>query len=491
MTINVPYLGVIDMPIKTYTNTYVSPGGGNWNFDQRFGQAMVPQDAWNYRDANGYWLGLSGKFLTRDHQTSYTIGNPAGGTFSGSQIGSVTFNPFTNDWIVNTASQNFTKPTGASPDPNGFSFNAPLNGQTVNIPNPVLTDFHVVQNIANSSCPWPLWGMGGLVQGPAGYGAMFSFSDGLDKRPSVQYPGSVADIWNTSQDAGVSVFIPTSTQGINELWLYQDSPADIFYAKGDFRSSTLSWQQVVFANPVSSTLDFNVWAKDRFSRTWFSSTFGSVKVATDTQTIDGVTYTGYGMFVLPNMAGWYLLKIRGTDADTNDWATNPSAGRRWVMIDWQGNLWLKHNNFTNFVAISGSAISFPGTRPYFSEIKSVSYKDWNSISGQNYNSYFETYQNLPDLSVKGNTPYIYTFMADDQNNPQGAFLTAKWDWNDTGLRTQMGEQVYNQIAGHLLSVKKTRIHGKGRAITIRYDNDAQKNFNIKGWVIFYETNAEQ
>lgn len=141
----------------------------------------------------------------------------------------------------------------------------------------------------------------------------------------------------------------------------------------------------------------------------------------------------------------------------------------------------------------------PAFRIFFADIDQTLLKDWvrgtTDLSGTIFPSFLEVNQTLPDINTKTNVPYLYTFLLNgDAPTDQSAFVRIAWDWTpmDSLVKVTPEEQVYNHFSdNYLLSVKKTRIRGKGRFIRVRYDGELDKNFNLRGWVIFYDANAQQ
>lgn len=132
----------------------------------------------------------------------------------------------------------------------------------------------------------------------------------------------------------------------------------------------------------------------------------------------------------------------------------------------------------------------------FSQFYQPSYTDWANETNNDYTSYLETFQNLPDAQLKTQVPYLYTFLKEDGTslpNSDSALLNVRWDWvtDDLTARATAYEQVYNYRGNFLTSVKKTKIRGKGRSVKVRYTSEPGKRFNLLGWVIFYDTNAGQ
>lgn len=127
----------------------------------------------------------------------------------------------------------------------------------------------------------------------------------------------------------------------------------------------------------------------------------------------------------------------------------------------------------------------------FAEFTNPTFEDWQRAD---YTSYLEVIQSLQDPSLRTQTPYIYTFLKQDTTSrasTEGATLEAKWDWVSSGPRITPPEDIYSYRAGMLTSVKKTKIRGQGRGIKLKYTSVSARNFNLLGWVVFYDTNAGQ
>jgi len=132
-------------------------------------------------------------------------------------------------------------------------------------------------------------------------------------------------------------------------------------------------------------------------------------------------------------------------------------------------------------------------RATFSDFHDNLFKDFGD---HDYTSYFETSQSLSDAQLKTQVPYIYTFLKEDllsNTTTDGAKLQVRWDYleTDDSPRSTRYEDVYRYRNGFLTSVKKTKIRGKGRGVQMRYVSEPGKDFNILGWVIFYDTQTGQ
>jgi hypothetical protein len=133
----------------------------------------------------------------------------------------------------------------------------------------------------------------------------------------------------------------------------------------------------------------------------------------------------------------------------------------------------------------------------FSDLHDTGFVDWDSTaSPMPYSSFFNTCQSLEEPSLKTQTPYIYTFMREGTADSEGALLQVDWDWITpdealTSARASDEQQIYVFRNGLLVGAKKNRIRGKGRSVHLNYRSDGFKDFNILGWSIFYDTQAQQ
>lgn len=128
----------------------------------------------------------------------------------------------------------------------------------------------------------------------------------------------------------------------------------------------------------------------------------------------------------------------------------------------------------------------------FSSFQREDHKDWATES---YTSFMDVFQVPQDTTSKSQTPYLYTFIetpeaADAADN--GAFLSAGWDWADRtipdNVRITDATQVYDFRENYLVSSTKRKVRGRGRSLSLHFENDGDKDFNLLGWVLTVQTN---
>lgn len=130
---------------------------------------------------------------------------------------------------------------------------------------------------------------------------------------------------------------------------------------------------------------------------------------------------------------------------------------------------------------------------YFSEMRDGAFRDWHAAKNTDFTSFFNTCQSLDTPNLKTQVPYVYTFLRDGGATDQSAFLTVQWDWadDDTSVRVQTPTQIYRYRNGYLTAVTKNKIRGKGRSYHMKFTSDPGKDFDVLGWVVFYDQNANQ
>ena len=135
--------------------------------------------------------------------------------------------------------------------------------------------------------------------------------------------------------------------------------------------------------------------------------------------------------------------------------------------------------------------------------------DWEQDDGTGltYSSYLETgFELLGDMAAKKQTPIIHFFFGKTETataggalvNPGSCFLTAKWDWTDSGNTGKWStkRQIYrlkryfdsgiitDEAPGQTVIVGREKIRGRGRAVQLRFESEAGKDFNLHGWQIY-------
>lgn len=151
-----------------------------------------------------------------------------------------------------------------------------------------------------------------------------------------------------------------------------------------------------------------------------------------------------------------------------------------------------------------------------------SFVDWESLDsvGVLYSSYIETGYDLVG-SVKSikSAPYIYCFFNRTETSfvsdgaggvvfdyPSSCYMRPKWDWTSTGTANRWGpqEQVYRfkvpYIAGNPsdpfdysfdVIETKSKLRGHGKSLSIRFESEGRKDFQLLGWAIEYTAEVTQ
>lgn len=140
-------------------------------------------------------------------------------------------------------------------------------------------------------------------------------------------------------------------------------------------------------------------------------------------------------------------------------------------------------------------------------------KDWPLAENVSYDSYVETgHELLQEPGTNKQIGSIHCFFNRTEESfidrgtgiefdyPSGCILTSKWEWTTTGTANRWSEpqQVYRFrapfIAGASLdpfdydySVISTRskVRGKGKAVSFRFESEEGKDFQLLGWAIEY------
>lgn len=140
-------------------------------------------------------------------------------------------------------------------------------------------------------------------------------------------------------------------------------------------------------------------------------------------------------------------------------------------------------------------------------------RNGNDVAGQNYTSHLETgYESLGDPMRDKQAQYVWTYFnrtetgfetsgtGVDFDYPSGCQMRAKWEWTDSSNsgRWSAQQQVYrlnrNWIPddasdtfenGFPVVETKTKVRGKGKSLTLRFDSEDGKDFQLLGWSIPY------
>jgi hypothetical protein len=149
----------------------------------------------------------------------------------------------------------------------------------------------------------------------------------------------------------------------------------------------------------------------------------------------------------------------------------------------------------------------------FSFYKDIKFRDWRSIDGigASYVSFLETgYEIAGDTTRNKQVTYLVTNFRRSEREavlsgtslvPQvggSCFVQAKWDWSDSSVSGKWGvrQQAYRLNRPIVLPAapgpieygfdvvnNKTRIPGRGKALSLRFESEEGKDFYLYGWAL--------
>lgn len=155
----------------------------------------------------------------------------------------------------------------------------------------------------------------------------------------------------------------------------------------------------------------------------------------------------------------------------------------------------------------------------FSFYKDIGFRDWRSIdgSGAAYVSFLETgYEIAGDTTRNKQVPYIITHfrrsereteLIDGKIEPKvkgSCRVQARWDFSDSSISGKWGtaQQVYRLNRPFVLSdtpgpidygfdvvTTKTRLPGRGKALSLRFESEDGKDFYLYGWALSMTGNS--
>lgn len=155
----------------------------------------------------------------------------------------------------------------------------------------------------------------------------------------------------------------------------------------------------------------------------------------------------------------------------------------------------------------------------FSYYRNTMFRDWQSLDlvGASYVSFLETgWETAEDTTRNKQAPYIFchfrrserlTVLKNGELRPDvqgGCVLQSRWDWADSSGSGKWGtpQQVYRlqkplvlSNAGDIIEygqeviTSKSRLPGRGKALSLRFESEEGKDFYIYGWAIKYTGNS--
>ena len=149
----------------------------------------------------------------------------------------------------------------------------------------------------------------------------------------------------------------------------------------------------------------------------------------------------------------------------------------------------------------------------FGYYKNESLRDWQSLDGVGvgFSSYLITgYETMGDTTRNKQSPYLFlNFKRTELNavldgdgnavadNPSGCYVQAQWDWADHPDSGKWGQQFQGYRLqrsylleagqpinyGHTVIATKNRLPGRGKALSLYFQSEDDKDFYLYGWAV--------
>jgi hypothetical protein len=352
---NVPFIGILNIPLKTLSTTY-TPVNGGFSFDLKNVQP-IDMKGWLAAISPFNFVAMQANVISRNFITQVTIGTPSGAPAA---TGSTSISWTPDGKIIGFGT--IANGTGQM-EPWGVEAAMPLNGTPV-VLGGLATDLQVLPNASNTVSPASFYSWGGNVtMNAGGYGAMYSYVislvdhyarwDGVHNENSgIANPGLFNNLtsWHGTLPGNLGV---DTVYMDNEL----GSPPQIFqvYDMIQLRPNSGHWT-VSLQNPATFSIDINANWWNANLTVYQICKFGLISIFKGSQTFNGVNNAqGWGVLVRNDMAGWYLLNIVGTDGTSIPWGG--SSGSVFGAIDWAGDLHMKQANTNGLLLISVNSIT--------------------------------------------------------------------------------------------------------------------------------------
>lgn len=84
------------------------------------------------------------------------------------------------------------------------------------------------------------------------------------------------------------------------------------------------------------------------------------------------------------------------------------------------------------------------------------------------------------------------------SNDVSLLCQTHWDWSIAATTANTSDshkfgrqfQAFKKRRGYSVSITKNKIRGRGRALQLRFESEAGKDFNLLGWAAGSETNVK-
>ncbi len=135
----------------------------------------------------------------------------------------------------------------------------------------------------------------------------------------------------------------------------------------------------------------------------------------------------------------------------------------------------------------------------FSVCEATDYLDWTIATPPDGITYISTFTTGYRLDAQGDKDfqdnYVTVHMAveeDDEDNPAPSlFVVGKWDFsaNVNSNRETISQQLYRYNDNFLLTDRKIKLRGHGKALQLRFYGEDNKPFKVYGWSVMVTGNS--
>lgn len=167
--------------------------------------------------------------------------------------------------------------------------------------------------------------------------------------------------------------------------------------------------------------------------------------------------------------------------------------------------------FTASVSINVKGIAMVptegGFKYTFADFSNEEFLDWKTMDDTGLDAFafaIPAYETFQEPSREKRATYVTTHFNRTETgfnaqlealNPSGCFMQAKWDWDDSGTITRGARQqvyrlprIYTPSSpsdtfdyGVSVITSRTKIRGAGHALTLNFESEAGKDFQLLGW----------
>ncbi len=355
----IPYLGKIQLGLKTFTTTYPTKNGV-WNFNPH---TPGPMEFRGYLAA-GTLQPIGLYCATIDLSTAAVYGTTAAGDNTNAREDTVDF-----------AYGNWARDSGGLGRVRGWAFGPTLN------PAPTIYDLPA---IFGTNVVLPGWGFNVGVQFPIATNTGAYQPGCLPNNPKANGDLAMTGIKSLSPfvwaangvavtfgGAGGVAFDFGITNNFHTLqglaynglsYVITNNPA----SNADrTQLATTDWEvtaniikyQVTFTNPPGLTVgDIDDYLTQHGNCVRILPTFGPFFLipSKDTITLDGVSYNGYAVMILPDYSGYFVLLFQPLDALASTWAAQ--VGEYEAKFDSTGAYWMKNVNSGTTLFVSAASV---------------------------------------------------------------------------------------------------------------------------------------